>query len=282
MQNREETIKSLQNKAKDIRKDLVTYCNRIGGCHIGGALSMCDVVVALFYHFMHYNPKDFKWEGRDRFILSKGHTACLLYNIFADMGMFTKEQIYSEYNKIDGRFGQHPNRLYLPMFEASTGSLGHGLPIAVGVALGLRIDKKQNRVFCLTGDAELNEGSNWEALMAASQYKLGNLVLIIDRNRLSSTRPTEEAMALEPLEDKLKSFGWDVWQLAGNDMNDIVDKFSDLPEVLPSVGKPIAFIANTTKGKGISFIENLPKWHTGCIGDDLLADALESIEKEQY
>lgn len=274
-----EVVQRLTDKATKIRKDLVVYCNKVGFSHMGGPLSMCDVAVALYYQYMRFDPKNYKAPDRDRFILSKGHCACLLYNIFTDMGLFTKEQLYGEYNRPDGRFGQHPNRMYLPMFEASTGSLGHGLSLAFGYALGGRSEKADYRVFCVVGDGELDEGSNWEAIMAAANYKLGNLTLIVDRNRIMGCRPTEDTIALEPLGDKLKAFNWDVVSIDGNDMAQVAQAFASLPERNSTAPrKPIAIIANTVKGKGVSFMENDPGWHLGGLDDAKMQEALDSID----
>lgn len=274
-----EVVKRLKNQAIETRKDVIVYCNRVGGAHIGGCLSLTDMAVALYFHYLNFDPKDYKNPNRDRLILSKGHCANLLYNIFMELGMFTRDEIYSEYNKIDGRFGQHPNRFYLPMFEASTGSLGHGLSIAFGYAMAGRVDRAPWRVYCIVGDGELDEGSNWEALMAAAHYQLGNLVLIVDRNRIQGSRPTEETVALDPLEDKLEAFNWQVFSIDGNDMGQVCDVLENLPPVdAVTPHKPIAIVSNTIKGKGVDFMENQPKWHLGSLDDEMVQKAIDSVE----
>jgi len=273
-------VKQLENKAVDIRKMMIDYVQHVGVAHMGGPLSCLDMSVALYYHYMNWDPKDFKDPNRDRFILSKGHNADLFYNIFCDMGLFTKDEIYSEYNKIDGRFGQHPNRMYLPMFEVSAGSLGHGLSLATGYALGARASGENYRVFVMTGDGEMDEGSNWEALMLAAHRKLGNLVLIVDKNQIMGTGPTEEVMPLLNLEDKLTSFGWDVVTLDdGNDMLKVCQVLEQLPERDCHIRrKPLAIISNTVKGAGVDYMEGIAAWHLGSVDDAHAERAYASIE----
>lgn len=276
-----ELVEKLEDKAIDIRKQLCDMTFAIGHAHLGGALSMCDMMVALYYHFLKFDPKNPKMPDRDRFILSKGHNGCLIYNIFADMGMYEKEYLYKGYNRIGGKFGQHPNRKYIEGFEASTGSLGHGLSLAVGFAFSGRMDKASWRVFCMVGDGELNEGSNWEAIMFAAHLKLGNLVAIVDRNRIQGNGFTEDTVELEPLADKWKAFGWDVINVKnGNDMEQVVEALASLPpsdSITPR--KPVCIIANTVKGCGIKFMEDQPKWHAGGLNDEKLAECHRLIEE---
>jgi transketolase len=224
-----ELVACLEDKAIDIKKKLFRLTNRIGVAHLGGGLSCTDTAVALYYHALKVDPKRPDWPERDRFVLSKGHMAFLFYVILADKGFFPAEDIPAGYNVINGRFGMHPNRKYVPGIEASTGSLGHGLAIAVGMALAGRMDKANHRVFCLIGDGELNEGSNWEAIMAGAKYQLGNLVAIVDQNKLSLGGPTKTIMPMDPLDDKWKAFGWDVIHMNGHDMQDIVETLDALP-----------------------------------------------------
>jgi len=278
-----ELVKKLEDKAYEMRKKLLIMCNRVGMCHMGGSLSVTDVAVALYYKFMNYDAKNPKWELRDRLVLSKGHTGCLLYNIFADMGLYDFEEIYSTYNKVGAKFGIHPHRKYITNFEASTGSLGHGLSLATGMAFAGRADNAPWRVYCITGDGELDEGSNWEAIMCAAHYKLGNLVAIVDRNGAFTSGPTEQYMALEPLEEKWRSFGWDVRTIAdGNDMEQVIEAFSSLPPVdAVTPRKPICFISRTVKGKDVDFMEMAPGWHSGHVSDEKLEEGLACIEKNR-
>jgi transketolase len=277
--NSTELIKSLEEKAIKIRKDICYTTAKIGYSHIGGTMSMTDIAVALYYHFLKFNPKDPKWEDRDRLVLSKAHCAMCLYNIFVDLGMYPKEELHSSYNRVGSRFGMHPNRKTVDGIEASLGSLGHGLSVAVGMAMAGRLDKKDYRVFCITGDGELNEGSNWEAIMAAGHYKLGNLVNIVDYNHRQVQGPTKEIMDLDPLDDKFKAFNWETIVINGNDMGEVVEALSSLPTSDPTLKrKPICIIANTIKGKGIRAAEEGNGWHVGTIGEHNLQECLDSIE----
>ena len=276
-------VARLEEKVIDISKQLCDMTFHIGHAHVGGSLSMCDFTVALYYHYLNFNPKDLKNPDRDRLILSKGHNGCLIYNIFADLGMYTKEFLYNGYNKIDGKFGQHPNRLYIPGFEASTGSLGHGLSIAIGAAHAGRMEKRNFRVFCILGDGELQEGSNWEAIMFAAHHKYGNLVAIVDKNGIQGNNFTSETINMEPLADRWKAFGWDVIEIEnGNDMEQVVEAFESLPPSDSQVKRaPICMIFNTLKGCGIDFMENEPKWHAGGLDEDTLNECKLMIEKNR-
>ena len=276
-------VEWLEDKAVDIRKELCDMTCAIGHAHLGGSLSLCDIAVALYYHFLNFDPKNPKAPDRDRLILSKGHSGCLFYNIFADLGMYSKEFLYNGYNRIGGKFGQHPNRKYIEGFEASTGSLGHGLSLACGIAFAGRMDKAPWRVYCITGDGELQEGSTWEAIMFAGHQQFGNLVAIVDRNYLQGNGRTEETVRLEPLADKWRAFGWEVIEIAdGNDMEQIVEVFSSLPPVYTvEPRKPICFIAHTVKGKGIAFMENEEKWHAGGLSPEKRDECHRLIEQSR-
>jgi transketolase len=276
-------VKQLEDKALKIRKNLLTFIYRIGMGHLGGELSLVEMAVALYYKYMNYDPKNPKWEERDRLILSKGHCSETLYTIFSDLGMFTMDYMVEHFETLHtARFGMHSNRKYVPAIEASAGSLGHGLPIAVGMALGARKQKKNWRTFCIVGDGEMDEGTNWEAIMAAAHYKLGNLVAIVDKNKLQMTGTTAESMNLDPLDEKLKAFGWDVIEIDGNDMYAVCVALQSLPPADPiSLRKPIFIISNTVKGKGVDFMENNVKWHGGGIAKEQLNEALISVEKNR-
>jgi transketolase len=246
----------LKAKAAQIRMDLLNMIHTAKTGHTGGSLSNTDILTALYYRVMKLDPTNPKWEERDRFIASKGHSVESLWSILGDLGFFPKEELLT-YSQFGTRLIGHPNNK-VPGIEMNTGALGHGLPIAVGMALAAKRDQKSYRVFCLMGDGEQAEGSNWEAAMAGAHYKLDNLVGIIDRNRLQISGTTEEVMGLEPLEDKWAAFGWNVVSIDGNDMEALVEAL----EAVPSVpGKPTLLMANTVKGKGVSFAENVPHWH---------------------
>jgi transketolase len=276
-------VKELEEKCLKIRKDLLNLIYRIGMGHLGGELSIIEVAVALYYKYLNYDPKNPKWPERDRLVLSKGHCSETLYTIFADLGMFTMDYIVEHFETLDtARFGMHSNRKYVDAIEVSAGSLGHGLPIAVGLALGARMQKKFWRTFVIIGDGELNEGTNWEAFMAGGHHQLGNLTAIIDKNRLQMTGFTRDVMNIDPLDKKLEAFGWKVLEIDGNDMYEVCDTLQSLPPADPlSRRKPVAIIANTTKGKGVDFMENVAKWHGGGIAKEQLDIALASVEKNR-
>ena len=274
-----ELVARLEDKVVDIKKQLFKLANSIGAAHLGGALSNSDIAVALYYHKLKVDPKRPDWPERDRFVLSKGHMGCLYYNILSDLGFFPRGDIVAGYNVINGRFGIHPNRKYIPGIEASTGSLGHGLALALGMALYGRMRKASWGVYCVTGDGELNEGSNWEAIMAAAKYQLGNLVAIVDVNKLSIGGPTASVMPMEPMDEKWSSFGWDVKRIDGHDMAKIVETLDALPPADSQIRrKPICIVADTTKGKGIPFMENNAGWHIGGLDDEACAECCDLIE----
>jgi transketolase len=274
--NREELIFFLQNKTCDLRKKIIELTVIAGGGHLGGALSVIDILAVLYYKVLKIDPKNPKWEERDRFILSKGHAALAICPVLADVGFFD-EKLLATFNQLDSPFGMHPDMHKVPGIEMSTGSLGHGLPVAIGVALSGRLDKAKWRVYCLLGDGECNEGSVWEAAMAASHYKLGNLVAIVDRNQFCIDGPTEKIMGIEPFAEKWRAFGWDVKEVDGHNFNEMLDVFENLPPVESE--KPTVIIAKTIKGKGVSFAEGQGAWHYGGIDAQKEKQAYEDIEK---
>jgi transketolase len=266
-------IQELKVKAAQIRMDLLTIIHRAKTGHTGGSLSNTDILTALYYEIMNVDPANPKWDDRDRFIASKGHSVESLWCILADRGFFPKEELET-YSQFGTRLIGHPNNK-VPGVEMNTGALGHGLPISVGMALAAKRDDRPYRVFCLMGDGEQAEGSNWEAAMAGSHYKLDNLIGIIDRNRLQISGATEEVMGLEPLEEKWTAFGWNVVSINGNNMEELLKAFRSAPEV---AGKPTLIMANTTKGKGVSFAENVPAWHHHVPNDKELELALTELK----
>lgn len=278
-----EMVKELEDKAYKIRRDLLNFIYRIGMGHLGGELSMVEVAVALYYKYLNYDIKNPKWEDRDRFVLSKGHCSETLYTIYADLGAYTMDYMVEHFETLEtAKFSMHANRKYVPQIEASCGSLGHGLPIALGMALGARLQKKNWRTFVMVGDGELNEGSNWEAIMAAAHHQLGNLVVIVDKNKLSMTGFTKDVMNLDPLDKKFEAFGWKVVEFDGHDMYAVCEAFQNLPpSSWESRRKPIVFISNTIKGRDVSFMENNWKWHGGGIAKEQLEEALISLEQKR-
>ena len=277
-----EMVNELEEKSYKIRKDLLNFIYRIGMGHLGGELSIVEVAVALYYKYMNYDPNDPKWEGRDRLVLSKGHCSETLYTIFADMGMYTMDYMVEHFETLDtAKFGMHSNRKYVPAIEVSAGSLGHGLPVALGMALGARKQKKAWRTFVIVGDGEMNEGTNWEAIMAAGHHKLGNLVAIVDKNSVQMTGSTAQVMNIDPLDKKLEAFGWDVKEIDGNDMYAVCEALQSLPPASwESRRKPVFIISNTIKGKGVDFMEGTYKWHGGGIAKEQLEEALASVERK--
>jgi len=278
------TVKFLEDKCYKIRYDLLNFIYRIGMGHLGGELSMVEVAVALYYKYMNYDPKNPKWEGRDRFILSKAHCSETLYNIFADMGMYTQDYMVEHFECLDkSQFGMHSNRKYVPAIEVSAGSLGHGLPIAVGMALGARVKKENYLTIVMVGDGELDEGTNWEAMQAGAHHELNNLVCIIDKNQLQMTGTTEEIMAHRNLAAKAEAFGWNVIEIEdGNDIAQVCAALEKLPERdYAKRAKPTFIISNTVKGKGVDFMEGNHKWHGGGIAKEQLDLALECIAKNR-
>jgi len=282
-----EERKELYGRAKGLRKDIVTVTSESGGAHIGGGLSALDILVLLYFKYLNIDPENPSWEERDRFVLSKGHAAIAYVPVLARRGYFSFDELKT-FNKFGSPFGMHPDSRRIRGCDASTGSLGHGLPMAVGMALGARVLGKSFRTFCLLGDGECNEGVVWEALMAAAHYKLTRLVPIIDRNGLMIDGPTETVMSLEPLEEKLAAFGFDVLSVDGHDLDAVGGAIehaiaagdpSAAGETVGSGGKPVCIVANTTKGKGIDFMEGEVPWHYGSIDAELRIKALESIDR---
>ena len=266
--SRKELIAELEEKARRIRV-LVVKMAGMSDCHTGGSLSMADIVAALYFHIMKVDPENPGWKNRDYFILSKGHTVPALDAALAIRGFFPEENL-TTHLELDSIISGHACAKTTPGIDVSTGSLGHGLSIGVGAALGIKMDAASNRVFVILGDGELQEGSNWEAAMSAAHHKLDNLIAIVDRNKYQ-TGATEEMMALEPLTDKWRSFGWSVRSLDGHDMEAIIDALEDIPF---EKGRPSAIIADTIKGKGVSFII---KHHMARFNKLQLKEALQEL-----
>jgi transketolase len=271
---REEAMRGLQEKARRVRTHIVRMIAGAGSGHIAPALSCADIISALYFSVLRLDPGNPLWEDRDRFILSKGHGCAAHYAVLAEKGFFPLE-VLDTFCQLDSILGGHPDRLKVPGVEASTGSLGHGLPIGVGMAIAGKVDGRVYRVFVLLGDGETNEGAVWEGAMAASHYKLDNLIAIIDRNRLQVDGWTEDVMNPEPLADKWRSFGWCVQEINGHDMNQIVDA---LHIATATRERPAVIIAKTVKGKGVSFMESSVDWHYGVVTAEAAMQALRELE----
>jgi transketolase len=255
-----ETAAWLEEMSNRIRLSamLMTHHAKLG--HTGGDLSSADILATLYLgQILNVNPKEARWELRDRFVMSKGHCSGAFYSTLALRGFFPMEQLKTFMDPLSMLNG-HPDRNKLPGVEANTGPLGHGLPIGVGIALAARMRNEAWRVFVLVGDGELQEGSNWEAAMCAQQYRLDNLVVIVDRNGIQQGDFTESTIRMEPLADRWAAFGFAVKELSGHDHAALHQAFGSVPI---ENGKPTCFIAKTIKGKGVSFAENKPAWHHG-------------------
>ena len=251
-------MSNLEQTCHTIRKDIVRTLATAGCGHPGGSLSAVEVVTTLYFDKMHIDPKNPREPDRDRFVLSKGHSVESYYAVLAAKGFFPIEKVMDEFSAFGSKFIGHPNNK-LPGIEMNSGSLGHGLPVCIGMALASRMDGRKNRIYVVMGDGELAEGSVWEGFMAGGHYKLDNLCAIIDRNRLQISGSTEDVMHHEDLEDRIKSFGWHVVQVNGNDMDELDRAFEEARNTL---GRPTAVIANTTKcfGGGPA-MEDKAAWH---------------------
>jgi transketolase len=249
----------IRAKAKAIRLDALRmiYAAQLG--HPGGDMSVTDILATLFFGVLRYDPRQPSAPWRDRFVMSKGHCTGAFYATLAEAGYFDVA-LLDTYMQPLSRLNGHPNRNYLPGVETNTGPLGHGMPVAVGMAIAGQMDKADYRVFVVTGDGEQQEGSNWEAGMAAGHRRLANLTLIIDRNRLQQGASVEETNTLEPLADKWRAFGWEVVEVDGHDIDQL---YRLLGAPIGDRRKPLCVIAHTIKGRGISFMENEVKWHHG-------------------
>jgi Transketolase, N-terminal subunit len=264
-----EEIRELENKAKEVRRNILQMIYEGNTGHTGGALSSTDIMTVLFYKYMNVDAKNPKKEDRDRFILSKGHCVEPYLYILSDLGFYPKEELKT-FSKFGSKFIGHPNNK-ISGIEMNTGALGHGLSVGVGMAIGAKKQMLSNRVFVLMGDGEQAEGSVWEAAMAGAHYKLNNLIGIVDRNRLQISGSTEEVMGLDPLDKKWEAFGWNVVQINGNSIKELLEVFDKIDE---KSDKPTLIIANTTKGCGVSYMENVAKWHHGVPTKEQLDQAI--------
>jgi transketolase len=254
---REGVGQDLKEIAKTLRRHVITMIAKAGSGHPGGSLSSAELVTALFWRVLHRRPSEPCWTERDRFILSKGHVAPLLYAALAESGYFAVEEL-STLRKLDSRLQGHTDRTCTPGVEMSSGSLGQGLSFGIGIALAARLDTKSYRVYVLLGDGECDEGQVWEAAMAAAHFKLDKLVAIVDHNNLQIDGWNWEVMGLEPFPEKWRSFGWDVIEIDGHDFDQILAAFEQVKGVKSC---PTVIIAHTIKGKGVSFMENNPDFH---------------------
>ena len=279
IQNLDNKIEELEAKALQIRKHVVDMVYEAGSGHPGGSLSSTDILTVLYFHVMKHKPENRFWEDRDRFVLSKGHAAPALYATLAEAGYFPIEELLT-LRKLGSKLQGHPDMRRVPGVEMSTGSLGQGLSVGVGMALAGKLDKKEYKVFVIVGDGESNSGQIWEAGMAAAHFKLDNLFAFLDRNKLQIDGPTEEIMKLEPLAEKWDAFGWHVIEIDGHNMKEIIKAIQEGEKI---TNKPKMIIANTTKGKGVSFMEDCLNFHgkaPNCDEYDIACNELKQCNLE--
>lgn len=269
-------IVALKEKARKLRIDIIKTLHRSKSGHTGGSLSVIDMVTVLYYHKMRHDPANPKWPLRDRLILSKGHAAPAQYVALADSGYFPKDDLKT-LRQLGGHLQGHPDSKGTPGVEVCTGSLGQGLSMAVGMALGLSLDKSASRVYAILGDGELQEGQIWEAAMSAAHYKLDNLCILIDANGLQIDGEVVKIMNVEPIADKFRAFGCNVMEIDGHDIGAIIVA---LDEADKAKGKPTAIVARTVKGKGVSFFENKASYHGVTPSDEELPRALQCLGDE--
>ena len=266
----------LQDIARELRLTVIDVMAWSGGAHVGGSLSIIDILTILYFKYLDVNPADPQWDERDRFVLSKGHAAAGLIPVLAKRGFFPEETLKT-FNHFGSPFAMHPDSNKVIGCDASAGSLGHGLSMAVGMALGARQRKMPWKTVCLMGDGECCEGSIWEAAMSAPHFKLGNLIGIVDRNRFMIDGETEDVMPLEPFADKWRAFGWEVVEVDGHDFDQLDEA---LARAWAATDVPVLILAHTIKGKGVDFMENNVVYHYASADSELCARAKASILKE--
>ncbi len=270
----EKQLKKYENIAKKIRKKILDISYKTKSTHIGSSFSIVEILVALYFKHLKINPKKPLDKNRDKFILSKGHACSAFYTTLFYKGFFDKK-IFNGFAKDEGTLEHHPNYDIKRGIEASTGSLGHGLSLGVGMALAAKYNKSKQRIYVLLADGELNEGSNWEAIMFAAQHKLDNLVAIVDYNKIQALGRVKDIIDLKPLDKKWQSFNWSVKEINGHNFKQI---FNALEKVPFKKNRPSVIIANTIKGKGVSFMENKLLWHYRCPDDNEYKKALKELE----
>lgn len=268
-------VKELEEIARKVRIGIIEGVYNAKSGHPGGSLSIADIMTVLYFNQMNIDEKDPKAASRDRLVLSKGHVAPALYSVLAEKGYFDKEEL-KKLRKLDGMLQGHPDMKNIPGVDMSTGSLGQGLSVANGMALASKLNHEGVRVYCICGDGELQEGQIWEAAMSSSHYKLDNLCLIVDNNNLQIDGNVDEVMSIYPLDEKFKSFGFEVIKIDGHNMEQIINALNKAKNVK---GKPTVIIAKTVKGKGVSFMENIADWHGKAPKEEEYKLAMEELSK---
>ncbi len=252
------SIKKLEQRAIVIRRHIVQMMYNAGGGHIGGSLSATDILVCLYFHIMRVDPDNPNWEDRDRLVLSKGHAAAALYATMAERGYFPRDILFNSFISANGILQEHPDMRSIPGIDMSSGSLGQGLSVGVGMALGTRLKRQDFKVFVLLGDGEVQEGQIWEAAMAASHYRLDKITAIVDYNKLQVGGLISRLMAIEPIVKKWQAFGWHTLEINGHSMKEIMESLCLAAKIEE---KPTIIVAHTIKGKGVSFMEDRFEWH---------------------
>lgn len=267
------SLKELEKKAEEIREDIVKSLLIAGSGHTAGPLGMADVFTALYFNALNHNPEKPDWEERDRVVLSNGHICPVWYVTLAHAGYFPKEEL-KKLRKLGAMLQGHPNRLEIPGVENSSGPLGQGMSVAIGMALAAKLDGAKHEVFALLSDGEQQEGQSWEAAMFAGKHRLNNLTAIMDRNNIQIDGYTEDVMPIEPLKDKYEAFNWHVLEIDGHNLEEILDAINKAKAIYE---KPVMIIANTIPGKGVEFMEDLPAWHGKPPKGDEAKKALQEI-----
>jgi len=269
----DEKIRELEETARVLRRHVLKMTHQVQSGHPGGSMSACDIVTALYFHVLRVDPDNPAWADRDRFVISKGHACPVLYAALAEQGFFPVPELMT-FRHLNSRLQGHPEYGTTPGVENAAGAEGQGLSFGLGLALAARLDRKAWRVYCLLGDGEQDVGQTWEAALCGAKFHLDNLTAIIDRNGIQQEGRTEEIMPLEPLGDKWKAFGWNVLTINGHDMRQILGA---LDEAHAHKGQPTVIIAKTTKGKGVSFMENVVRYHGAATTDEELKRALAEL-----
>ena len=267
-------IQELELKAKEIRKDIIEEVYYAQSGHPGGSLSIADIMAVLYFNELNIDEKNPRWEDRDRVILSKGHCSPALYAVLAERGFFNKENL-KNFRKLESNLQGHPDLNKVPGVDMTSGSLGQGLSVANGIAIAGKMDKKDYRVYCIVGDGEIEEGQIWEAAMTSNKYNLDNLCVIVDNNNLQIDGTIEEVMSPYPIDKKFESFGFNVINIDGNNIQEIINAFE---QAKSAKGKPTCIVAKTIKGKGVSFMENRAEWHGKAPNEEQYKIAMEELK----
>ena len=269
-------IEALKGKANQLRGDVLKTVTVAKSGHPGGALGMADLLTVLYYKYLRHDPRNPQWEDRDRFVLSNGHTCPILYTILADQGYFDRDELWS-FRKLGALLQGHPSTAWnIPGVEACSGSLGNGMSVALGLAMGARQAERDSRIYCFVSDGELQEGQPWEAATAAAHHKVDNLCVMIDWNGCQIDGRMHDVMDVGNLAEKFRAFGWNVHEINGHDYGEIMSAYVSFLASKGS-GKPTVIAAHTLLGKGVSFMEDVPKWHHGFLSDEQMEQAFEDL-----